>query len=77
MNKDILDLIKQCETTQTSWFDGRGNVTTTYFDRHKFAQLLVDECARTCLEEGEKFRGQQDITDFKLCAKVIKERFSV
>jgi hypothetical protein len=46
-------------------------------DLEKFAELIVRECARACLDEGAKWRGEQDITDFKLCARVIKEHFGV
>jgi len=42
-----------------------------------FAQLIIGECAQACLDEGAKFRGEQDITDFKLCASVIKQHFGV
>ena len=41
----------------------------------KFANLIIQECVNACLEEADKFRGSQDITDFKICAMVIKERF--
>jgi len=46
-------------------------------DLEKFAELIVRECVRACLDEGAKWRGVQDITDFKLCAHVIKEHFGV
>lgn len=35
-----LALEKQCESTSTEYFDGRGNVTSTHFDREKFAKLI-------------------------------------
>lgn len=43
----------------------------------KFSELIVQECSQACLDEAEKFSGEQDITDFKICALVIKERFGV
>ena len=43
----------------------------------KFAELIVRECAKVCLDEGAKFRGEQDITDFKLCSFAIKVHFGV
>ena len=32
-------------TEHTSYYDGRGNVTETVFDKEKFAELIVRECA--------------------------------
>lgn len=67
--KRIDDLIKQCETTSTTYFDGRGNVTETYFDRYKFAKLIVTECAsiiyKACPEDGE-FGAQLLLYDFNV-----------
>jgi len=52
MLKTIDDLIQECTTTSTEYFDGRGNVTATYFNKHKFAELIVRECAEWCDDEG-------------------------
>lgn len=46
MNERIEALIEQCKHTSTTYFDGRGNVTETYFDKEKFAELIVRECAK-------------------------------
>lgn len=51
MNERIKELVKQCENTQTSYFDGRGNVTSTYFDREKFAELIIKECLEQVRDE--------------------------
>ena len=48
MYKHIKDIIEQCKETSTSYFDGRGNVTEIYFDREKFAELIVRECMEWC-----------------------------
>jgi hypothetical protein len=45
MNERIKQLAEQATTTTTSYYDGRGNVTETYFDKEKFAELIVRECA--------------------------------
>ena len=45
MNERIRQLALQASTTTTSYYDGRGNVTETYFDKEKFAELIVRECA--------------------------------
>jgi hypothetical protein len=44
MNERIQQLALQASTTTTSYYDGRGNVTETYFDKEKFAELIVKEC---------------------------------
>jgi hypothetical protein len=41
MNKNIEKLIQESTTTTTSYYDGRGNVTESYFDKEKFAKLLI------------------------------------
>jgi len=45
MNERIKDLIDKCTTTHTEYYDGRGNVTSSYFDKEKFAKLIVTACA--------------------------------
>ena len=44
MNERIRELAEQATETFTTYFDGRGNVTETYFDKEKFAELIVEEC---------------------------------
>ena len=46
MNERIQALIEQCKHTSTTYFDGRGNVTETYFDKEKFAELIVRETVK-------------------------------
>jgi hypothetical protein len=60
MNERIQELIKECEITSTSYFHGRGNITDTYFDREKFAKLIVQECSGFVYNYPERYltRGQ-------------------
>ena len=44
MNERIRQLAEQATTEHTSYYDGRGNVTETIFDKDKFAELIVKEC---------------------------------
>jgi len=44
MNKRIEKLIKQCTETSTHYVDGRGNITETYFNKEKFAELIIYDC---------------------------------
>lgn len=46
MNKIIEKFIDQSTETFTTYFDGRGNVTERYFDKEKYTQLIIEECAR-------------------------------
>lgn len=43
MNDRFRKLAEQCTETSTSYFDGRGNVTETYFNREKFAELIYKD----------------------------------
>ena len=74
MYKHIKDIIEQCKETSTSYFDGRGNVTETYFDREKFAELIVRECA-----DVAQRTGKLNASDFVggMIADAIKEHFGV
>jgi hypothetical protein len=57
MNERIQQLAIQASTTTTSYYDGRGNVTETYFDKEKFAELIVRECIDYCGENLSKTVG--------------------
>jgi len=55
MNKRIDKLIKQ-STQELTGFDYRfGNTTTTYFNKEKFAELIVREAVRILDEQEEYF----------------------
>jgi hypothetical protein len=58
MNERIQQLVKRASTTTTSYYDGRGNVTETYFDKEKFAELIVEECVKLC-----EYESNNDIYD--------------
>jgi len=72
MNTRIEHLIKQCTTTHTSYFDGRGNVTTDYFDRRLFALLIVKECA----SKVKDFYQEDEFSCYN-AAEEIKQHFGV
>ena len=74
MYEHIKDIIEQCKETSTSYFDGRGNVTETYFDREKFAELIVRECADVAQRTG-KLNASEFVGG--MIADAIKERFGV
>lgn len=58
-----------------SW--NHGDYVVSSADLKNLIQLVVNEASDACLKEAEKWRGEQDITDFKLCAQVVKEHFGV
>jgi type II secretory ATPase GspE/PulE/Tfp pilus assembly ATPase PilB-like protein len=55
----IQELAEQCYKEYTSYFDGRGNITTTIFDKEKFAELVAaherEECIQNVLQQHEGF----------------------
>jgi hypothetical protein len=61
MNERIRELIEQC--TDRHFSEGGGFET---FDKEKFAELIVRECAEFC-----------ERTDSYLFAKMLKEHFGV
>ena len=71
MNNRIRELAEQATETFTTYFDGRGNVTETYFDKEKFAHLIVRECAGLFPAEYDTVEGKITI------GKIIKQHFGV
>ena len=51
MNERIKELAEQATEKFTTYFDGRGNVTETFFDKEKFAELIVRECLEQVRDE--------------------------
>jgi len=80
MNERILELAEQASNTTTSYYDGRGNVTQTVFDKEKFAELIVKECVS--IVEGvspgyEDYRNQIEDAFRRDCVESIKHKFGV
>lgn len=74
MNARIKELIKECSSTYTSYFDGRGNVTDTHFDKEKFAELIVEECAAQCWTVSEIESRGFVVSE---CTKRMRKHFGV
>jgi hypothetical protein len=68
MNERIKELIKQC----TSWSEGSTWTSREVFDKEKFAELIVKECASKAW-----FAEQYGIGDGAPVSKQIKEHFGV
>lgn len=45
MNAKIAELISACTTESRTYSDRFGNRTETHFDKYKFAELLIAQCA--------------------------------
>lgn len=74
MNKRIDELAEQATETSTSYFDGRGNVTETYFDKDKFAELII----RECIERIKRVGILEDIeNETDMVVDAVKEHFGV
>lgn len=65
MNERIKELIKQC----TSWSEGSTWTSHEEFDKEKFAELIVKECADIALKKG---MASPD-TDFRTGSYVINQ----
>jgi len=74
MNERIRELISQCTETLTGWDDHRGNYTEKYFDKEKFAELIVRECV-TRLEQHHPFT--KDPEAYLYAISLIEEHFGV
>ena len=81
----IKALEQKCEITTTSYFDGRGNVTETSFDREKFAKLIIQTCIDKCEFVGtmafvsnhnDEIARKCESTA-KDCAMMIKQHFRI
>ena len=64
MNERIQQLADQASTTTTSYYDGRGNVTETYFDKEKFAELIVKECVSILMKPGYAMNHPGELADY-------------
>jgi hypothetical protein len=64
MNEQIQKLAEQASTTTTSYYDGRGNVTETYFDKDKFAELIVKECVGILMKPEYAMNHPGELADY-------------
>lgn len=61
MNKQIQELIKQC----TTYYNGGLGTEIEVFDKEKFAQLMIQECATLTLDHrsDDYYQGWLDYRD--------------
>ena len=74
MNERIKELIEQSKSTKTSYFDGRGNVTQTYFDQEKFTALLI---TAVLAEVRDEVQYQSGWTLADIVTERVKKVFGV
>ena len=85
MNERILELAEQATKTYTSYFDGRGNVSETYFDKEKFAELIVEQCINVLMSPKSVMNKVVDLSPYNdgwvngrlLGIEHIKEHFGI
>jgi hypothetical protein len=78
MNKLIKEFIKQCSTTFDSYDFEYGWSTHEYFDKEKFAELIVRECVGICECEWNGDAATFATSEaYNECADAIKEHFGV
>ena len=74
MNERIKELIKQATTIE----EHKWGVSYDNFDKEKFAELIVRECADICMEMAAKCAGLPgDGALARDCADWIKKDFGV
>jgi hypothetical protein len=76
VNERIRTLAALATTEHTSYYDGRGNVTETVFDKEMFARLIVNECTQVLFDESERLFGlyseetdMQQAERYELCSE--------
>ena len=57
MKQELMDMADQASTTTTSYFDGRGNITSTHFDKEKFAALVAAAEREKVAKQWEQWHG--------------------
>jgi hypothetical protein len=72
-NAKIDELISTCTSKSRTYSDRFGNRIETHFDKYKFAELIVQECADYFGREGE---GRFEV-DGNWISKTIKQHFGM
>jgi hypothetical protein len=72
MNELVRELAEQSKSTKTSYFDGRGNVTQTYFDQEKFAELIIKEALGDLKERiALRYQGSEKDRDIAYGMEIV------
>jgi hypothetical protein len=72
MNERIDNLIAECTSIYTDYNFEHGSSTVEYFDKEKFAELIVQECVNISLKSSHRYDDMG-----ALIAGDIKEHFGV
>ena len=70
MNERIKELIKQATTVE----EHKWGISYDNFDKEKFAELIVRECAKVCRDQPNVYALKADRDN---CAIAIEEHFGV
>ena len=74
MNERIKVLEKQATTVVEGWSDESGTTRYYEFNKEKFAELIVRECAQVCRDQPNHYALKADRDN---CAIAIEEHFGV
>ena len=70
-NKNIAKMIEDSTETLKGWDDRRGNYTESYFNKDKFAELIIQKCISIVALHGISNYENEDIS--WVCDKIVKE----
>ena len=73
MNERIKQIEEQCYIKPGGYYPG-SDWPEPFFDKHKFAELIVQECALACVRTGVL---EQDEDTGKMYADSVKEHFGI
>jgi len=74
MSKRDFELAEQATTHSVSYFDGRGNVHSSYLDREKFADLIRADEREACAKVCDAFQARDVGMQPAECAGAIRAR---
>ena len=78
MNERIRELAEQATTVEHGVIQPRTVATVYHFDKEKFAELIVKECAKVCDDLDIDDWGDKSFDDGTYyCSRAIKQHFGV
>jgi hypothetical protein len=80
VNKRIQELVQQATSELQSYSYRFGNTSETYFDKEKFAELIIQDIIQTIktIPEGYKdYRNQIEDAFREDCIEILKTKFGV
>ena len=63
MNEKIKNLVEQCTTVEHGVIQPRSRGDVYHFDKEKFAELIIRECAQIARHDAVRKMSGEDIAD--------------